>query len=256
MSLSAMLFSFLGTIALTALMFFLLRKMAAERENEAKASKSSTQSEVSPATPVASSSADHASSASTIGTDTAGSPILTGLSGHNSTLPEPLQYLALCQQNGQTIHQEFEFSAPSAEETNTTLSAWFGGLKCSSNGYGLTLFGMAGDGALYAMWRHPQLRDAAPPVVYLGSEGEGQAILAASARDFVALLATGEVWMGDAFVEQDEDMFEEEHLESQQAWRAAATSRYRFTNRPAAQIKEEATSNHPDFQEWVTSVLE
>lgn len=75
-------------------------------------------------------------------------------------------------------------------------AAWFGGDAEAAQQF--IVIGHGPDGSLYALWAYPGRTVENAPVVFLGSEGTDNCLLASSLRDFLALLAIGADELGFA----------------------------------------------------------
>jgi len=105
--------------------------------------------------------------------------------------------------------------------------AWF---QNKEEGYSHVLtFGVDGSGSLFAFWIYDDREPANAPVIFLGSEGEGNSVLADNLAEFFAILATNSEW--DEFEREYVKVNEEYQEDSQkfQAW-----IREKFGIEPAA----------------------
>lgn len=128
------------------------------------------------------------------------------------------------------------------------LEAWFRG---SQEGISrIRIFGHDGVGSLIGLWFYEGLTGE-PPVIFLGSEGEGNALLAGNMSEYLAVLAANRDWepLDRAFMDAEESNAEEN--ERFCSW--LSKHGIRPAKDPAAVMKA-ARKKHPDFAKWLSSV--
>lgn len=169
-------------------------------------------------------------------------------------LPVPdaiLDLLALQQRFGR-LHDEFEATTPPSYATEDDTAAWFR----KQPGQRLITIGQDGTGSLYVLWCRDGLAPAEAPVGFLGSEGEGNTLLASNLTAFLEFLATGYIWGAfDAkfYPPKDEDDMDEddEDPHGPTAFRTYYADRHQPPRDPRL-IHAEALAAHPSFADWVT----
>lgn len=157
-----------------------------------------------------------------------------------SSIPLPNELLALChwyQRNGTPISGYFRL----CQHEDQTIRFWFGSEKAIGS---LGIFGATPDGSLYCVWRQD---DGRTPIVHLGSEGEGNFVLASNTLDFLRLLAIGYDEIGFADLSSPPDG--EDVNPAFQAW---VTDTFNVSiPEVGAEITRPAQDVHNDFQDWI-----
>lgn len=142
-----------------------------------------------------------------------------------------------------------EFRIRSEDDWPVTLDYWFGADTWRQSGHSFELIGVDSTGGLYCLWTHPDLAGREPPVVFMGSEGEGVGVIAETMADLVDVLAQGYAWVGhEGSYQRDEEWLEPDVL-------ARFSGQARQTLNRDARSPEEilvaARDQHPDFKAWV-----
>jgi len=149
---------------------------------------------------------------------------------------------------------QIEFRVRTEVDWPVTLDYWFGAPAWRDGGHTFDLVGVDATGGLYCLWRYPELGDRAPPVVFLGSEGEGIAVIAGDATSLVEALAQGYWWFASLgrFVRDEENL-------RQPAFDAFREQAAAFLARPLRSpesIVEAGQAQHPNFAAFVARTLE
>jgi hypothetical protein len=159
-------------------------------------------------------------------------------------VPPELTALARYQESVADFYSgQFELSA----NCDAALS-WFDG-DVSAAAHFVT-FGQESDGSLIAFWCYAGRHLAKAPIVFLGSEGEGNKLLASDFRDFLGLLA----------LDYPSFLFLEANDSPPEATRnALGFRRWLHTEfgiippLSAVPLLRRAAEEHPDFEAWLTS---
>lgn len=149
---------------------------------------------------------------------------------------------------------QVEFRIRSEDDWPVTLDYWFGSPAWRDSGHAFDLIGVDSTGGLFCSWRYPGLGDAPPPVVFLGSEGEGISVVADNVASLVEVLAQGYWWFG-ALARFTRD---EEYL-VQPAFDGFAAAARLFIGRPLRapdDIVAEAIATHPNFAAFVAKTVD
>jgi hypothetical protein len=130
-------------------------------------------------------------------------------------------------------------------------AAWFAGDRDTAEQF--AVIGRGPDGSLYALWLYPGRTPDDAPVVFLGSEGTENNLLAGSLRDFMALLAVGADELGFAaswgnVVQADRPA---ERLDEFRLWLDSSFGIV-APAMPGVLIAT-ARANHPDFEAWLNT---
>jgi hypothetical protein len=145
---------------------------------------------------------------------------------------------------GVSWHPENDF--PIAE-IDSVLDGYLGTPSWRDAGYQMSIIGTDWSGGLFCTWKYPELDGRSPPVVYVGSYGDGRAVVANDLIAFVELLATGKIWRDSEFVDDEQP---EEHLQ----FAKDAKSRFSLASRSAEEIQAEGFHAHPNFAKWMDSL--
>ena len=142
-----------------------------------------------------------------------------------------------------------ELRVPSPHYTGNftdILDRWFGGSRWQANGNRFTLLATDASGGMYCLWWYPELGDKRAPVVYLGSEGDGLAVIANATVDFIEAIASGHHW-------RDEYIRELDNVDAAKlaAFSECARAEYQLAGREPQAIADAGRANHPDFAAWV-----
>jgi hypothetical protein len=133
----------------------------------------------------------------------------------------------------------FELTAHGAEN----LISWFDGDQEAASQF--ALIGQGPDGSSYCYWLYDGRMVAQAPVVFLGSEGVDNTVLADTTEDFLSLLAVG----------YDELGFPHRQVEETEAllrFRSWLTREFGIIQPENAEaLIGEAKAKHPDLGRWV-----
>ena len=161
-------------------------------------------------------------------------------------VPLPLQRL-LAYQN--RVHDFYSGSFELYDQGAMAVLYWFDQDKLAANQF--AIFGHQKDGSLYGYWLYNDRLSEHAPIVFLGSEGEGNVVLANTFEEFLALLALGEDELGFAVTKPeydtgrtiDQQLFEfGEWLVKEFRIEAPSDSNL---------IVQAAKSAHPDLDQWI-----
>lgn len=134
-------------------------------------------------------------------------------------------------------HFEFAASGPDS------VLMWFGGDSEVASQF--VCFGQDSDGSSYCYWLYDGRKLDRAPIVFLGSEGCDNTVLADNTRDFLSLLAVGYDVLGFPFRQVEET----ENLSHFRAW-----LKREFDIEPpedGEKLIEKARANHPDLEKWI-----
>lgn len=137
------------------------------------------------------------------------------------------------------------------EDKYDTLKDWFRGNEAGWSK--VKLFGVDGIHSLYGIWLYDGRKSENAPIVYLGGEGEGTTILASTWEEFLSILAANQEWGPFDKKFFDATANNEEQNATFAAWLKAEHGIAPAKN-PAA-IMQKAKKEHPDFDEWLASVI-
>lgn len=130
-------------------------------------------------------------------------------------------------------------------------AAWFGGDARAAEQF--VVIGHGPDGSLYALWVYPGRVVENAPVVFLGSEGADNCLLASSLRDFLALLAIGADELGFAVswgrVEQEDPPAP--RLNEFRLWLHESLGI--VGPEMPCELIASARATHPDFEAWLAA---
>jgi hypothetical protein len=130
-------------------------------------------------------------------------------------------------------------------------AAWFGDDAEAARQF--SVIGHGPDGSLYALWTYSGRTLENAPVVFLGSEGTDNSLLAGSLRDFLALLAIGADELGFAASWGDVKQADPAapRLNEFRSW----LDRSLGIVAPEApkELIASARALHPDFEAWLNS---
>lgn len=161
-------------------------------------------------------------------------------------LPELLGSLAdYWDKNSVFFSGSFEVSA----DPYDMLEAWFRGAEAGRKQ--IRIFGHDGVGSLIGLWFYEGRTAAEAPVVFLGSEGEGNTILADDMAGYLSILAANRDWepLDRAFTEP-----ETSNAEENEEFRQWLSREHGI--KPAAdpmKVMKGARKNHPDFAKWLST---
>lgn len=159
-----------------------------------------------------------------------------------TTLPKELRRLCeFADAHGREVSGNFEFDT----DGQNSARAWFGGDAAAAGRF--AVFGQGPDGSLYALWLYEGPDAFRAPVVLLDSEGDGNAVVAADARDFVRLLAIGYSEPGRYPTLEPDDA---ESADELREW--ATETEGLDVPETAEALVAAARSRHPDLDEWIS----
>jgi hypothetical protein len=118
------------------------------------------------------------------------------------------------------------------------------------------IFGHGGDGSMYGYWLYQGRAIENAPIVFLGSEGLGNTLLANTVEEFLALLALGDDELGFAISKPDYDIGRtiDEKLFQFRHW---LMKEFQIQVPPDSNsIVRAAKSAHRDLDQWITEWLE
>lgn len=149
---------------------------------------------------------------------------------------------------------QVEFRLRTEDDWPLTLDYWFGAPGWRDGGHNFDLVGVDATGGLYCLWRYPELGDRAPPVVFLGSEGDGIAVIAGDAASLVEALAQGYWWFASLgrFSRDEENLLQPAF----DAFREQAAAFLARPLRSPESIVEAGQAQHPNFAAFVARTLE
>ncbi len=144
-----------------------------------------------------------------------------------------------------------EFRLRNEDDWPVTLDYWFGSDTWRQSGHLFNLIGVDTTGGLYCQWIYPELRVPEPPIVFMGSEGDGVGVIASSIADLVEILAQGYTWSDE----------EPNYVKKTDALDPAAFPEFsaRVQNELARAfvhpdaLLADAQQQHPDFEAWVVA---
>ncbi|MCP5501696.1 MAG: WGR domain-containing protein [Leptospiraceae bacterium] len=164
-------------------------------------------------------------------------------------VPEPLAKLAVFWDDlGTYFCDEFELQADKYDMAK----AWF---KENKKGYSKIIpFGVDGTGALFAFWLYKSgITTENAPVVYLGSEGIGNTVLAENILDFMQILTANR-----AYIPYDKAFFEynDEYKTENNKYRKWLKKEFglEVIKNPTEKWKQ-AVAKFPSFEQWITTIL-
>lgn len=144
-----------------------------------------------------------------------------------------------------------EFRLRSEDYWPITLDYWFGSDRWRQSDHLFDLIGVDRSGGMYCQWIYPELRVPEPPIVFLGSEGEGVGVVASCIADLVEILAQGYAW----------DAFECKYVRNDHNLDPVPFAQ--FSSRVKSELGRElldpeeliasARLQHPDFEAWVAA---
>ena len=118
----------------------------------------------------------------------------------------------------------------------------------------IAVIGCGPDGSLYALWLYPGRTLDSAPIVFLGSEGTDNGLLAESLHDFMALLAIGAdelgfdvSWRSVKQADSPAPRLSDFRIWLHRSFGIAAPEE------PSALIAS-ARAKHPDFEMWLNEV--
>jgi hypothetical protein len=129
------------------------------------------------------------------------------------------------------------------------LIAWFDDEIAASQ---FIQFGHNADGSLYCFWLYNRSSIDSAPIVFLGSEGQDNAVLANNLEEFFALLAEGYEELGFSYGRL-------EKLETETNRKFREWLKKEFTITPPVDAEEliaNAQANHPNLEKWIEQSLE
>jgi hypothetical protein len=133
----------------------------------------------------------------------------------------------------------FEFAAESPD----SVLKWFDGDGEAASQF--VPFGQDSDGSSYCYWLYDGRKLEQAPIVFLGSEGVNNTVLADNTQDFLSLLAVGYDELGFPFRQVEET----DNLLHFRSW-----LKREFGIVPpedGEKLIEQAKANHPDLEKWV-----
>lgn len=133
----------------------------------------------------------------------------------------------------------FEFVVEGADSVLT----WFDGDKDAASQF--VPFGQDSDGSSYCYWLYDGRKLEQAPIVFLGSEGVNNSVLADNTRDFLSLLAVGYDELGFPFRQVEET----DNLLHFRSW-----LKREFNIMPpenGERLIEIARAKHPDIEKWM-----
>jgi hypothetical protein len=133
----------------------------------------------------------------------------------------------------------FEFAAAGAD----SVLSWFDGDPDAASQF--VPFGQDSDGSSYCYWLYGGRKVEEAPIVFLGSEGVNNTVLAENTRDFLYLLAVGYDELGFPFRQIEET----DNLLHFRSWLERE-----FNIVPPEdgdKLIEKAKANHPDLEKWM-----
>lgn len=163
----------------------------------------------------------------------------------SEAFPASVQALYDADQEFGLISYDLELKMYEGYETEDDTNFWFDGPPSVK----MITLGVGGDGALYALWCVDGCEPKDAPVCYLGSEGSGNTLLAASSVEFMELLATGREWWpyDEKFGDPSQPIKEGSKIARFMSW-------YKATHgepRAPEVIRQEAIERYGDFAAWV-----
>ena len=160
----------------------------------------------------------------------------------------------LRRQSAQIGQFQSEFRLHSEDDWPLTLDYFFGSPLWRSSGHAFELLGVDSTGGLYCLWTYPELGEKAPPVVFVGPEGEGIAVVAGDAASLVEALAQGYWWFASigGFTHDEENLLQPAFA----AFRAEAEAFLARPLRAAESIAEAGQAQHPNFAAFVARMLD
>lgn len=128
---------------------------------------------------------------------------------------------------------------------NAGLLAWFDDSAAAAQ---FIQFGHNGDGSLYCFWLYEGRSLDSAPIVFLGSEGQDNAVLANNLKEFFALLAEGYDELGFPT-----GRLEKLETEANLKFREWLQNEFGIlTPADAEQFIAAAQSAHPNLEEWIS----
>ena len=166
--------------------------------------------------------------------------------GFPENIPCPFELEKLTKwenKNGYPISGSFELRADNYKDA---MFCWFGFKDVDSV---LGLFGNGADGSYYCIWDD---QSGNYPIVYMGSEGQDNKILASNFIDFLRLLAIGYEDIGSD--DMNYPPLEDKSRPDFQEW-VSKEFTVKIPSTGAA-ITEQAQNFHIDFSKWIETVCE
>lgn len=133
-------------------------------------------------------------------------------------------------------------------EVEDALDTWFEESEVSwrTLGHRFEQIARDGTGSLFCLWYYPELRGA-PPVVFIGSEGD-LALVANDAADFVRQLTMAVAFVGNGWAEPTT---KDRHELDFDALRARVQAELGAWTESPAELRARAIERHPDLESWV-----
>lgn len=150
-----------------------------------------------------------------------------------------LRLLEYANEVGDAYSGYFELMA----EGGDSVLMWFDGDRQAASQF--IPFGQGPDGSSYCYWLYGGRKLEQAPVVFLGSEGVDNTVLADNTRDFLSLLAVGYDELGSPYREVEET----DNLLRFRAWLEGEFGM--VPPEDAEGLIEKAKANHPDLDKWI-----
>ena len=147
------------------------------------------------------------------------------------------------------LADEFEVWRPKQRHTADKTADWFPVAPSDR----LITIGTDNTGGLYVLWCREGRKPADAPVAFLGSEGEGNTVLAENLDAFFELLGTGASWGPydqKFYPPESEEPDDPEEPEGPPVFREHYRKEHGEPRTPEA-IREAGEAAHPGFDAWV-----
>jgi len=126
-----------------------------------------------------------------------------------------------------------------------SLYYWFGKDEAAASQF--AIFGHGGDGCMYGYWLYDNQTIETAPIIFLGSEGDQNKVLANDFKDFLASLAVGYEDLGYKFDRGEIELTEQ--LIHFRNWLETELG-----IKPVEDVEvsiEKAMQNHPSLENWL-----
>lgn len=163
-----------------------------------------------------------------------------------TAMPEALAKLCeFTTQSRGRVACDFELTASG----KSYVEAWFRDDPAAAKQF--IIFGTDKPQSLYGYWLHDECSIDSAPIVYLGSEGTENSVLANSLEDFLGLLALGHEEIG-LIRAWDADTKACDHIEEYRAWlKNELKVDAPADDKSGRAIVNAAVRKHPKLSEWI-----
>lgn len=166
-----------------------------------------------------------------------------------ANIPNPLVKLIEYQKDiGSIVSGDFELT----DRGNFFVTRWF--RKSEAVAKQFVIFGVDHLQSLYGYWVYEGCLMENAPIVYLGSEGSNNTILANTTEEFFELLALGKECLGDISEWVQNENANEETINFRN-WLKINFNISTISESRSFAIIEKAKTSHPNLNDWVINMV-